>query len=237
MGEARRWIDHGHASLSVREQCRLLGLHRWNVYYEPRQESAENLLLMRLMDEEHLRHPARGSRQLVDFLRDQGHPVNRKRVQRLLGIMGLEGLSPKRRTTISNPDHRKYPYLLRGLAITKPDQVWCGDITYLPMRHGFLYLVAIMDWYSRYVVSWRLSSSLDTEFCLDALEEALKHGTPEIVNTDQGSAVHRRGVHPSRTGPRLQALHGRARGAGATRLTFHTAPPSLDQRRFLDHGA
>jgi putative transposase len=124
---------------------------------------------------------------MVDFLRDQGHPINRKRVQRLLGIMGLEGLSPKRRTTISNPDHRKYPYLLRGLAITKPDQVWCCDITYLPMRHGFLYLVAIMDWYSRYVVSWRLSSGLDTEFCLDALEGALKHGTPEIFNTDQGA--------------------------------------------------
>jgi putative transposase len=187
VGEARSWIDWEHGELSIREQCRLLGLHRRNLYYEPARESEENLQLMRLIDEEHLRHPARGSRQMVDFLEDQGHRVNRKKVRRLMGIMGIEGISPRRRTTVPNLQHPRYPYLLRGLAITKPDQVWCSDITYVPMRHGFLYLVAVMDWYSRCVLNWRLSNSLDGEFCLEALEEALAHGRPEIFNTDQGA--------------------------------------------------
>lgn len=142
---------------------------------------------MRLMDEEHLRRPARGSRQMVDFLSDQGYLVNRKRVQRLMRKMGIEGMSPKRRTTLRNQGHRVFPYLLRGLAIERPNQVWCSDITYVPMRKGFLYLVAVMDWFSRYVISWRLSNSMDVDFCVDALDEALEQGRPEIFNTDQGS--------------------------------------------------
>jgi putative transposase len=185
--EARSWIDFDDPNLSVREQCRLLGLHRSNVYYDPVPETAENLALMRLLDEEHLRRPARGSRQLVDFLRDEGHTLNRKRIQRLMRKMGIEGLSPKRRTTLRQEGHRVYPYLLRNLAITRPDQVWCSDITYIPLQFGFMYLVAVMDWYSRYVISWRLSNSMDADFCVEALEEALSKGRPEIFNTDQGS--------------------------------------------------
>ena len=142
---------------------------------------------MRLMDEEHLQRPARGSRQMVDFLADQGIVANRKRIQRLMRKMGIEGISPKRRTTLGNKGHRVYPYLLRGLAIERPNQVWCSDITYLPLRHGFLYLVAVMDWFSRYVISWRLSNSLDADFCVEALEESLESGRPEIFNTDQGA--------------------------------------------------
>ena len=187
MSEARSWIDFDHAELSVREQCRLLGLHRSSAYYEPVPETDVNLRLMRLMDEEHLRRPARGSRQMVDFLTDQGMAVNRKRIQRLMRKMGIEGISPKRRTTLRNQGHRVYPYLLRGLPIERPNQVWCSDITYVPLRHGFLYLVAVMDWFSRYVISWRLSNSMDADFCVEALEESLENGRPEIFNTDQGA--------------------------------------------------
>ncbi|PQO28906.1 IS3 family transposase [Blastopirellula marina] len=187
MSEARTWVDFDNPDLSVREQCRLLGLHRSNLYYDPVPESEENLLLMRLLDEEHLRRPARGSRQMVDFLRDEGHVVNRKKVQRFMRKMGIEGLSPKRRTTLAMQGHRVYPYLLRGLEIARPDQVWCSDITYVPMRRGFLYLAAVMDWHSRYVISWRLSNSLDVDFCVEALEDAFRQGRPEIFNTDQGS--------------------------------------------------
>jgi len=187
VSEARAWIDFENPDLSIREQCRLLGLHRSNVYYDPVPESEENLLLMRLMDEEHMRHPARGSRQMVDFLGDEGIVVNRKKVQRLMRKMGIEGISPKRRTTLQAVGHQVYPYLLRGLEIARPDQVWCSDITYIPLRQGFLYLVAVMDWYSRFVISWRLSNSMDVDFCVEALEEALSRGRPEVFNTDQGS--------------------------------------------------
>jgi putative transposase len=188
VSEARSWIDFDHEELSVREQCRLLGIHRSSVYYEPVPEKDENLRLMRLMDEEHLRRPARGSRQMMDFLADDhGMVVNRKRVQRLMRKMGIEGIAPKRRTTLKNQGHRVYPYLLRGLSIERPNQVWCSDITYVPLQRGFLYLVAVMDWYSRYVISWRLSNSMDADFCVEALEEALEHGKPEIFNTDQGA--------------------------------------------------
>ena len=138
------------------------------------------------MDEEHLRRPHRGSRQMVDFFRDEGIAVNRKRIQRLMRRMGIEGISPKRRTTLQGQGHRVYPYLLRGVAIVHPDQVWCADITYIPLRVGFLYLVAVMDWYSRFVLSWRLSNSLDVDFCLEALDEAFSHGVPDVFNTDQG---------------------------------------------------
>jgi putative transposase len=142
---------------------------------------------MRLMDEEHLRRPCRGSRQMVDFLDDEGIVANRKKVQRLMRKMGIEGISPKRRTTLRAVGHQVYPYLLRNLEINRPDQVWCCDITYIPMRLGFLYLVAVMDWYSRFVITWRLSNSMDVDFCVEALEDAFAYGTPEIFNTDQGS--------------------------------------------------
>lgn len=147
----------------------------------------ENLRIMRLMDEEHLRHPARGSRQMIDFLEDLGILVNRKRVQRLMRKMGIEGISPKRRTTLAAAGHRVYPYLLRGLKIERPNQVWCSDITYVPMTCGFMYLVAVMDWFSRHVISWRVSNSMDIDFCVAALEDALATATPAIMNTDQGA--------------------------------------------------
>lgn len=185
--EARAWLDFDHPELSVREQCRLLGIHRSNAYYAPIPESDENLKIMRLMDEEHMKRPCRGSRQMVDFLRDERLVVNRKKVQRLMRKMGIEGISPKRRTTLAARGHKVYPYLLRNLEIERADQVWCTDITYIPMRVGFLYLVAVMDWYSRCVLSWRLSNSMDVDFCMEALEEALGRGTPEIFNTDQGA--------------------------------------------------
>lgn len=187
MTEARTWIDFENVELSVREQCRLLGIHRSSIYYEPQPETEENLQFMRLMDEEHLNHPARGSRQMIDFLEDQGFIVNRKRVQRLMRKMGIEGMSPRRRTTLRNAGHQVYPYLLRDLEIERPNQVWCSDITYIPMRHGFMYLVAVLDWYSRHVLSWRLSNSMDADFCVEALDDALQNATPEIFNTDQGS--------------------------------------------------
>ena len=187
MSEARTWIDFDHQALSVREQCRILGLHRGSVYYDPVPESKANLRLMRLMDEEHLKRPHRGSRQMVDFFADRRIVVNRKKIQRLMRHMGIEGISPKRRTTLRAEGHQVYPYLLRNLEINRPNQVWCCDITYIPMRFGFLYLVAVMDWYSRYVLSWRLSNSMDVDFCLEALEDAFAFGRPEIFNTDQGS--------------------------------------------------
>lgn len=173
--------------LSVREQCRLLGFHRSGIYYEPQPETAENLRIMRLLDEEHMRHPASGSRQLLDFLERQGVEVNRKRIQRLMGKMGIEGISPKRRTTLAAAGHKVYPYLLRGLNIERPNQVWCSDITYIPMGRGSMYLVAVMDWFSRHVLAWRLSNSMDADFCVEALDEALGKTAPEIMNTDQGA--------------------------------------------------
>jgi putative transposase len=187
VSEAKTWIDFDNPALSVREQCQLLGIHRSNVYYAPVPESEQNLRLMRLMDEEHMRRPCRGSRQMVDFLQDEGIVTNRKRIQRLMRRMGIEGISPKRRTTLRAEGHQVYPYLLRNLEIERPDQVWCSDITYIPMQKGFMYLVAVMDWYSRYVISWRLSNSMDVDFCVEALEEAFSQGTPEIFNTDQGA--------------------------------------------------
>ena len=142
---------------------------------------------MRLLDEEHMRHPASGSRQLLDFLDGQGIEVNRKRIQRLMAIMGIEGISPKRRTTLAAAGHQVYPYLLRGLKIERSNQVWCSDITYIPMSRGSMYLVAVMDWFSRHVLAWRLSNSMDADFCVEALDEALGKAAPEIMNTDQGA--------------------------------------------------
>jgi putative transposase len=179
-------VDRQHPTLSVRRQCELLGLNRSACYYEPVSESAANLKLMRCIDEQYLRTPFYGSRRMTAWLQVAGHAVNRKRVQRLMRQMGLEAIYPKPRTTIAGSGHKVYPYLLRNVAVTRPDQVWSADITYVPLKTGFLYLMAILDWYSRYVLAWRLSNSLDADFCLDALDEALSGGRPEIFNTDQG---------------------------------------------------
>lgn len=175
--------------LSVRQQCELLGMHRRNVYYQPVPEPAEDLELMRLLDEEYTRHPFYGSRQLTRWLKEQQHrEVNRKRVQRLMRLMGLEGIVPRPSTSKPHPEHKIYPYLLRGVEVVRANQVWASDITYVPMAHGFAYLVAILDWYSRAVLAWRLSNTLDSSFCVDALDEALcRWGAPEIMNTDQGA--------------------------------------------------
>lgn len=167
-------------------QCELLGLARSSYYYEAVPESAENLHYMRLIDEQFLRTPFYGSRRMTVWLQAQGYALNRKRVQRLMQRMGLAGLAPGPRTRQPGPEHTVYPYLLRGLAITQPDQVWCTDITYVPMPAGFMYLVAIMDWYSRYVLAWEVSNTLDVGFCLAALEAALAGGRPAFFNSDQG---------------------------------------------------
>ena len=167
--------------LSVVRQCRLVGLSRSTCYYAPAGESPANLALMRAIDELYLKRPFYGSRKMAEVL-----GFNRKRIQRLMRLMGIEAIYPRRRTTRPAAGHKIYPYLLRNVAITRPDQVWSSDITYVPMCHGFLYLVAVMDWYSRYVISWRLSNTIDGGFCLEALDEALCHGRPEIFNSDQG---------------------------------------------------
>jgi putative transposase len=176
----------GHAELSVRRQCELLGLNRSSYYYEPAAETADNLRLMRRIDEEYTAHPFLGSRRLTAWLVRDGEAVNRKRVQRLMRLMGLEAIYPKPRLSAAGRGHRIYPYLLRGVSIERPDQVWSTDITYIPLLHGFMYLAAIIDWYSRFVVAWRLSNTLDGSFCLEMLDEALSRGRPEVFNTDQG---------------------------------------------------
>jgi putative transposase len=178
----RTWIEPDHNTLGVSRQCQLLGLPRSSWYYEPCGETAENLELMRRIDAEYTRHPFYGSRKLANVL-----GVNRKRVQRLMRRMGIVAVGPKPRTSRPGGGHVIYPYLLRNVEIVRPDQVWSSDITYIPLRHGFLYLVAVMDWFSRYVLSWRLSNTLEGRFCLEALEEALSISRPEIFNSDQGS--------------------------------------------------
>jgi putative transposase len=170
----------------VRRQCELLGLARASLYYQAGEETATNLRLMRLLDEEYTRHPFYGSRRLTAWLISQGEEVNRKRVQRLLRLMGLEAIYPKPRLSAADPSHRVYPYLLRDVGIKRVNQVWSADITYVPMPKGFMYLAATIDWYSRYVVSWRLSNTLDGLFCQEMLDEALGQGQPEVFNTDQG---------------------------------------------------
>jgi len=173
--------------LSIRRQCELVGISRSGFYYEPVVERPENLALMRRLDELHLEHPVYGSRRLTAMLLREGQPVNRKRVVRLLQLMGVEAVYPRRSLSQPGEGHRIYPYLLEGLEISGPDQVWCVDITYVPMAYGFMYLVAIMDWWSRYVVGWELSNSLDSEFCIRAWTGALGAGRqPLINNSDQG---------------------------------------------------
>jgi putative transposase len=174
--------------LSVRRQCQLLGLARASLYYQPAGETAANLRLMRLIDEQYTRHPFFGSRQMTQWLRQaQGQEVNRKRVQRLMRRMGLEAICPRPRLSVAGAGHRIYPYLLRDVVVDRPDQVWSTDITYVPMAHGFMYLAATMDWFSRYVIAWRLSNTLEGSFCVEMLEEALSQGKPEVFNTDQGA--------------------------------------------------
>jgi len=185
--DKRRWIEPDHPQLSIVAQCDLLGLPRSSYYYEPVPESAENLALMRLIDEQYLATPFFGSRRMAKDLTRAGHCVNRKRVQRLMRTMGLEGLFPGRKTSMPALGHKVYPYLLRGLTIDRPNQVWCSDITYVPMRRGFLYLVAVMDWFSRHVLAWRLSNTLEAAFCVEATEAALAQARPDIFNTDQGA--------------------------------------------------
>jgi len=180
-------IDPDH-ELSIENQCALLEVPRSTYYYEAAGESPENLALMEQIDMLYPAHPENGSRMMVRVLARQGVVVNRKRVQRLMNLMGIRSLAPQRKTTVANKEHFKYPYLLRGLLIDRPNQVWCTDITYIPFAKGFMYLVAIMDWHSRKVLSWRLSNTMTVDFCVAALEEALAlFGTPEIFNTDQGS--------------------------------------------------
>lgn len=180
-------IEAAHGEISVRRQCELVGLNRSSLYYEAASESALNLKLMRLMDEQYLQTPFYGWRRMTVWLHRQGYEVNHKRVRRLLLKMGLQAIYPKPKTSQKAPEHKIYPYLLRNLTIERPNQVWSTDITFVPMPHGFMYLVAIMDWFSRYVLAWQLSNTLDTDFCLLALEQALEIDKPEIFNTDQGS--------------------------------------------------
>jgi putative transposase len=181
-------VEKKHQRLSIVRQCRLLSIPRSSYYRRPRGESEGNLTLMRLMDEQYLKTPCYGSRQMTRHLRRQGHAVNRKRIGRLMSLMGLVAIYRKPNTSKPHPEHKVYPYLLRDMVIDRPNQVWCADISYIPMRRGFLYLVAVMDWASRRVLSWRLSNTMDTDFCLAALDDALsRYGKPEIFNTDQGS--------------------------------------------------
>ena len=172
--------------MSVRRQCELLGLNRSSPYYEPAGETSEDLRLMRRIDERYTACPFYGSRRMTAWLVEQGEEVNRKRVQRLMRVMGPEAIYPKPRLSAAGKGHRIYPYLLRGVKVVRPDQVWSTDITYVPMASGFMYLAAVIDWFSRYVIAWRLSNTLDGSFCLEMLEEALRSGKPEVFNTDQG---------------------------------------------------
>ncbi len=181
-------VEPDHKRLSITKQCNLLQINRSSWYYEALGETELNLKLMRLIDEQFLETPYYGARQMARHLRRQGYLVNRKRAKRLMQKMGLMAIYQKPNTSKPHPEHKVYPYLLRGVDIQESNQVWCADVTYIPMRKGFLYFVAIMDWYSRKVLSWRLSNTLDADFCVEALKEALsEHGKPTIFNSDQGS--------------------------------------------------
>ena len=199
-------IEPDHPRLSIVAQCRLVSISRSGLYRKPAPEAAANLDLMRLIDEQFMATPWYGSRQMVRHLRRAGHAVGRKRVRRLMAKIGLTPIYQKPRTTIPHPEHRKYKYLLRDLIITRPNHVWCCDITYIPMRRGFLYLVAVMDWATRKVLSWKLSNTMEADFCIEALEEAMaRYGKPEIFNTDQGSQF---------TSPPFRRRTARCRGPG-----------------------
>ncbi len=186
--ERRAMVERDHPALSLSRQCRLLSIGRSSLYYTSRGESAETLALMRRIDELFLKYPFYGARQMVRHLRREGVRIGRRRAGRLMRLMGLQAVYRAPRTSEAHPERRVYPYLLKGLEIERANQVWCADITYIQVRRGFLYLVAVMDWASRHVLAWRLSNTLDAGFCVEALNEALaRHGTPEFFNTDQGS--------------------------------------------------
>jgi putative transposase len=188
MKQRRSMIEQSHQRLSVSRQCKILGVNRSSYYYRPKPIKPETLDLMRKIDELYLENPSSGSRTIKRQLKRQDIIVSRKRIQRLMRLMGIEAVYPKPRTTRRHPEHRVYPYLLRDLTIDRPNQVWAADITYIPMGRGFMYLVAVMDWHSRKVLSWRVSNTMEPAFCVNALEEALsRFGAPEIFNTDQGS--------------------------------------------------
>jgi len=180
-------VDRADPHLSIVEQCRLLKVARSTLYYRAASVSTDDLAVMRRIDELYLAAPFYGSRRMVAVLRRDGWPVNRKRVRRLMRVMGLEAIYQKPNTSRGHPEHKVYPYLLRGLVVDRPNQVWCADITYIPMARGFVYLVAVMDWFSRRVLAWRVSIGMETGFCVEALQEAMdRHGRPEVFNTDQG---------------------------------------------------
>ena len=181
-------VDAQQPDLSIARQCTLVNIQRSSFYYRAKPIKAEDLHVMRLIDEQYLKHPTWGSRSMKNYLRRLGHTINRKHVQRLMRLMGLEAIYPKPKTSRPHPEHRVYPYLLRDLNIERPNQVWAADITYIPMSRGFMYLVAVMDWHSRKVLAWRLSNTKEADFCVEALKEVIKHyGCPEIFNTDQGA--------------------------------------------------
>jgi putative transposase len=187
LAEKRAMVEHDNPEISVKKQCEMLSIQRSGLYYEPRQESSLNLELMLLIDKEYLEHPFLGVPRMTEFLIRKGYHVNLKRIRRLYRLMGIQAIYPKPRTTIPGDGHKIYPYLLTGLNIRRPNQVWACDITYIPMKKGFMYLVAIIDIYSRYVVGWSVSNSLSVEFCVELLKDTIEiHGKPEIFNTDQG---------------------------------------------------
>jgi len=181
-------IDADDQKLSVSRQCLVLNLNRSTYYFKKKPVKPEDLKLMRIIDEQYLKTPSWGSRSMRNHLRRMGYKINRKRVQRLMRLMGLEAIYPKPKTNRPYPAHKVYPYLLRNTVVNHPNQVWAADITYIPMKRGFMYLVAVMDWYSRKILSWRVSNTLDSDFCIEAVEQAIsRHGAPEIFNTDQGA--------------------------------------------------
>lgn len=181
-------VNPSDPELSLKEQCQLLGINRSSYYYQAKEPKEEENELLRLLDEQYLKTPFYGSRKMTAYLRKKGYCINRKRVIKLMHKLGLQTIYQKKRTSVSNPEHRVYPYLIRDLEINRANQVWCTDITYLPIGKGYYYLVAIMDWYSRRILSWRISNTMDVNFCCNALQEALKkYGKPEIFNSDQGS--------------------------------------------------
>lgn len=187
LGERRTLLDKTDSDFSLRQQCELLGINRSSLYYQPQGESEENQLLMRLLDEQYTKTPFYGVLKMQAYLKDIGHDVNHKRVRRLLRTMGLEAVYQKPNTSKANPEHKIYPYLLKGLDVNRCDQVWSTDITYIRLKTGFVYLMAVIDWYSRYVLDWSLSTTLDADFCIETVGRLLEKRQCEIFNTDQGA--------------------------------------------------
>ena len=217
--KARRTMVEAKTDPSMRRQCELLGVNRSSLYYEAVEPDAEELALMRRLDELHLKYPFYGSRKLAQTLKAEGQCVNRKRVQRLMRVMGLESTAPKPNTSKPSPEHARYPYLLRNLRVSRVNQAWATDITYIPMAHGFIYLVAIIDWCSRRVLAWRLSNTMETNFCVEALEEAIaRYGCPAIFNTDQGSQFNVGRVRRCPAVARNTGQHGRQRSLARQHL-------------------